>query len=283
MVLGDTSGSRDQLLAAGSLVVDPTISKARITPQVSRQQIFRVAVGVTGHPVDSGWNAVNQRYQWFGKAPKQVTSGAHLFVLAVDRWTARSSDSTKPVSPGAVKLPGSPDANHWPFALGVRPLAAVLPPEAVQVKGQRGPQSRLPEHIYDADAHRRLYAAVAGSPPPRGPRTVEQRVQELEPIDVEPDVLEAVGELARAARRPAVIVRAVELGAWSHEELSARAWYTGIGPDSHIENITVRACSSPRGSGSRPSRARASSGKSMGSTPWSTPNPGALEERGGGR
>ena len=157
-------------------------------------------MGVTGRPVPAGWNAFEQRYQWFGKEPKQVTSGAHLFVLAVDRWKSAVVGLYEAVSPGAVKLPGSPDESRWPYALGVRPLAAISPPVALRVEGQRGPQSGLPEHVYDHDVHRHLYAAVADSRPPPGPHTLEQRVQELGPIDIEPDILRAIQNLGRGAR-----------------------------------------------------------------------------------
>jgi hypothetical protein len=232
----------EQQLADGDIVVEssdhPT---ARITPHRSVNQIFRVAVGVTGRPVPAGWNAFERRYQWFGKPPKQVTSGAHLFVLAVDRWKSAVVGLYQAVSPGAVKLPGSPDENRWPYALGVRPLAAISPPAAVRVDGQRGPQSGLPEHVTNPDAHRRLYAAVADSLPPPGPHTLEQRVQELEPIDIEPDILCAVRALGKDARRGAIVDCALELGQWVDSELAARAWYTGMGPDSHIENVTVNA------------------------------------------
>jgi hypothetical protein len=157
----------EQQLADGEITIKSGDRfNAEITPHPSVQQIFRVAVGVTGRPVPAGWNAFEQRYQWFGKEPKQVTSGAHLFVLTVDRWESAVVGLYEAVSPGAVKLPGSPDENRWPYALGVRPLAAISPPAAVRVEGQRGPQSGLPEHVYDPDAHRRLYAAVTACPRP---------------------------------------------------------------------------------------------------------------------
>jgi hypothetical protein len=241
----------EQQLADGEITIKSGDRfNAEITPHASVRQIFRVAVGVTGRPVPPGWNAFEQRYQWFGKEPKQVTSGAHLFVLAVDRWKSAVVGLYEAVSPGAVRLPGSPDENRWPYALGVRPLAAISPPAAVRVEGQRGPQSGLPEHVYDPDAHRRLYAAVADSLPPPGPHTLEQRVQELEPIDIEPDILRAIQELGRGARRPEIVSQALELGEWSPDELDARAWYTGMGPESHIENVTVNALRLAEGKGS---------------------------------
>lgn len=240
----------EQQLADGAITIESgNRFNAEITPHPSVQQIFRVAVGVTGRPVPAGWNAFEQRYQWFGKEPKQVTSGAHLFVLAVDRWKSAVVGLYEAVSPGAVKLPGSPDENRWPYALGVRPIAAISPPVAVRVEGQRGPQSGLPEHVFDPDAHRHLYAAVRDSLPPPEPHTLEQRVQELQALDIEPDILQAIQELGRRARQPEIVSRALELGEWSPDELSARTWYTGMGPESHIENVTVNALRLAEGKG----------------------------------
>jgi hypothetical protein len=38
-----------------------------------------------------------------------------------------------------------------------------------------------------------------------------------------------------------VIVRAIEIGGWDARELAARAWYTGTGANSHIENVVGKA------------------------------------------
>jgi hypothetical protein len=203
--------------------------------------VFRVAVGVTGNSIPADWNAFDQRYQWFGRPPQSVTSGAHLFVLAVDRWRSAVVGLYEAVSPGAAKLPNSPDPDRWPWALGVRPLAAIPPPLAERVEGQTGPQSGLPMRVYDEGAQELLYGAVAASPPPPGPQSAEQRVQELEWRDLVPDVLEAVRSLGGKARGPEIVARAIELGEWNDEELRARAWYTGGGIDSHIEHILNQA------------------------------------------
>jgi hypothetical protein len=160
----------DDLVASGAVSIDRRgeSTRARLEPHRSGN-IFRVAVGVTGEPVDAGWSAFDQRYQWFGKAPRSVTSGAHLFVLAVDRWKSAVVGLYETVSAGAAKLPASPNPERWPWALGVRPMAAIPPPEAVRVDGQTGPQSGLPERIYDKSVWPSLYAAVASSrlPPAR--------------------------------------------------------------------------------------------------------------------
>jgi hypothetical protein len=191
--------------------------------------------------VPDDWSAFEQRYQWFARRPKSVTSGAHLFVLAVDRWKSAVVGVYETVTAGADKLPGSPDAKRWPWALGVRPLAAIPPPIAERVEGQVGPQSGLPARISDPDTLDRLYQAVADSPPPPGPRSLEQRVQELEWRDVTRDVLVAVQDLGKDAREHAVMSRAIELGGWTHEELQARAWYTGSGADSHVRYVLRQA------------------------------------------
>jgi hypothetical protein len=168
-------------------------------------------------------------------------------VLAVDRWKSAVVGLYEAISAGAQKLPNSPDPTRWPWALGVRPLAAIPPPEAKQVEGQTGPQSGLPARIPDEDTMARLYGAVADSPPPPGPQTLEQQVQELEWQDVFPDVLEAVANLGGNAREPDVIALALELGGWSTEHLEAPAWYTGSGVESHIELIVGRALLSETG------------------------------------
>jgi hypothetical protein len=233
-----TRAQFEDLLSAGALSIDEEGGAARATirPHPSGK-LFRVAVGVTGRSIPEDWNAFEQRYQWFGRRPQSVTSGAHLFALAVDRWRSAVVGLYETVTAGADKLPGSSDPERWPWALGVRPLAAIPPPIAERVEGQQAPQSGLPAHVSDPDAQERLYKAVAGSPPPPGPRTLEQRVQELQWQDVSADVLAAVRALGKEARGPAIVARALELGEWSEEELSARAWYTGSGVGSHIEHI----------------------------------------------
>lgn len=237
-----TRAQFEDLVASKALRIseDKGAARAVIRPHPSGH-VFRVAIGVTGHSIPSTWNAFEQRYQWFGKQPRSVASGAHLFALGVDRWKSAVVGLYEAVSSGAEKLPGSSDPNRWPWALGVRPLAALPPPLAERVEGQQGPQSGLPAHVADADARTRLYRAVAESPPPPGPQTPEQRVQELERQDVVADVLEAVRSLGRGAREQAVVSRAIELGGWSTEELEARAWYTGSGVGSHIEHIVRQA------------------------------------------
>ncbi len=235
-----TRAQFEDLVSSGNLKVNQEAARAKILPHPSGN-VFRVAVGVASDPISETWDAFEQRYQWFGRRPQSVTSGAHLFVLAVDRWRSAVVGLYEAVSAGADRLPNSPNPERWPWALGVRPLAAVPPLLAERVDGQVGPQSGLPAHISDKDAQGRLYAAVAASPPPPGPRTPEQRVQELEWRDVIPDVVGAVQGLGREARESAVIARAIEIGAWNGEELKARAWYTGGGIDSHIEHIVRRA------------------------------------------
>jgi hypothetical protein len=231
----------EQLLSSGLVGIGPAGDGAGATIRQRPGNVFRVAVGVTGHPVDETWSAFDQRYQWFGKEPKSVTSGAHLFVLAVDRWKSAVVGLYEAVTPGADKLPDSPDAERWPWALGVRPLAAIPPPEAERVDGQQGPQNGLPAHVADPEIIERLYRAVAASPAPPGPQGIEQRVQELEWSDVARDVLEAVRSLGGQARGPEVISRAIEFGGWTQEELDARAWHTGSGVFRHIERIVSQA------------------------------------------
>jgi len=231
----------EDLISAGTLeIYEHEGARAVVRPHPSGN-VFRVAVGVTGNSIPSTWDAFAQRYQWFGRRPRAVTSGAHLFVLAVDRWKSAVVGLYEAISSGAEELPGSSDPVRWPWALGVRPLAAIPPLQAQRVEGQRGPQSGLPARVTDHEALERLYRAVADSPPPPGPQTLEQRVQELEWRDVIPDVLAAVRGLGRLAREDTVIARAIELGEWSEQELEARAWYTGSGVGSHVLHIVSQA------------------------------------------
>lgn len=236
-------------VSSGALKIDENGDAARAVIQPHRSgNIFRVAVGVTDDPVPETWSAFDYRYQWFTKPPRSVTSGAHLFVLAVGRWKSAVVGLYEAVTAGAAKLPDSPDKERWPWALGVRPLAAIPPPHAEQVEGQQGPQNGLPASVQDADAQERLYQAVAGSLPPPGPKTLEQQVQELQWQDVVMDVLAAVQSLGKQARETDVVSRAVEFGEWNTEELKARAWFTGDGIDSHIEHIVRRALQIETGS-----------------------------------
>lgn len=231
----------EALVESGAIRVDDAGgARAKITPHPNPLRVFRVAVGVTGDSVEPSWSAFDERLHWFGKQPQSLASGDHLFVLAVDRWRSAVVGLYEAVSAGAQKLPDSPDPERWPYALGVRPLAAIPPPEAVRVDRQQGPQSGLPERVYDETAVPQLYQAVASSPPPPGPSSLEHRVQEVEPQDVVDDLIVAVRELGREARQPAVIERALAIGEWTDNQLAARAWYTSGSADSSHVRETLR-------------------------------------------
>ena len=82
-----TRAQFEDLVSSGALKIDENGDAARAVIQPHRSgNIFRVAVGVTDDPVPETWSAFDYRYQWFTKPPRSVTSGAHLFVLAVGRW-----------------------------------------------------------------------------------------------------------------------------------------------------------------------------------------------------
>ena len=238
----------DQIVASGAVRIDDGGGARAVIYPHSSGRVFRVAVGVTEDPVEPTWSAFDQRYQWFTTQPRSIASGDHLFVLAVGRWRSSVVGLYETVTAGAAKLRDSPNPERWPWALGVRPLAAIPPPEAERVEDQIGPQSGLPARIVDQDAIAQLYGAVASSPPPPGPTLLEQRVQEVEWRDVLSEVLQAVEQLESQAREPAVIARAIELGGWNSEELEARAWYTGAGDDSHIHQIVRHALQIETGS-----------------------------------
>lgn len=231
-------------VAAGSIRIDPDDGAARavIQPQ-SPNRVFRVAVGTSQDPVGEDWDTFQERFQWFGGPPSQVGTGDHLFVLAVGQpWLSAVVGLYEAVSPGAVRMEGSSDPARWPVAMGVRPLAAVPLAIARRVEGQTGPQSGYPEHIRTADQPA-MYAALAESLPPPGPGDdLELRIQQVEWIDVEPDVMQAVASLG-SGRRHEIIERAIEIGSWNHDELQARAWYTisGARATSHVEQIVGRA------------------------------------------
>jgi hypothetical protein len=229
----------DALVGAGEILIDQT-GRARIEQHPSGR-IFRVSAGVRGWPVEEDWSAFDERFHWFGEQPQNVASGDHLFVFAVARWRSAVVGLYETVSAGAQRLPDSPDPNRWPWALGVRPLGAIPPPEAQKVEGQNGPQNPQPVRVYDRSAWPLLYQALAASPPPLGPITAEQRVQEVDWTELGDDVLQAVHELGRDAHAPAVIERAVEIGEWTEKELAARAWYTGGEDASHVRNVVRRA------------------------------------------
>jgi len=227
------------LLRNGSVRIDDGLARAAIVRRPSR--CFRVAIGVTGSSVGPEWSAFDQRYQWFGKQPRSISSGDHLFALAVDRWRSAVVGLYETVSAGAEKLPDSPDPDRWPWALGVRPIAAIAPPVAARVEGQIGPQSGLPASITDSVVLDALYAAVADSPPPPGPSSHEQRVQELREEDAMSDILDAVAALGGEPGRADVLRQAETLGDWTEEDLAARAWYTGSGDQSHVRRTLSKA------------------------------------------
>jgi hypothetical protein len=235
-----TNASEVQVSAGHLHFSNDGAARAAITP-LPRSNVFRVAVGVKGHPVPPDWSAFDQRYQWFGGPPRHVAKGTHLFALAVDRWRSAVVGLYEAMSAGAERLPGSPDPARWPWALGVKPLAPIPVPGALRIDGLYGPQNGLPASIPSDELLSIPYASVANSPPPPGPRTREQEVQLLQKEDVLDDVLAAVRSLGRDARRPAVIARAIEIGAWNEEDLDVRAWYTGSGTGTHIQRIVTSA------------------------------------------
>jgi hypothetical protein len=71
----------EALVSSGAVTIDQDGASARalVAPHASGY-VFRVVVGVTGDSVPEDWSAFDQRYQWFGKKPQAVASGAHLFV-----------------------------------------------------------------------------------------------------------------------------------------------------------------------------------------------------------
>jgi hypothetical protein len=236
-----TAAQFNALLSAREIrVTDAGGARAAISPE-PRTNAFRVAVGVKGRPVPDDWSAFDQRYQWFGSPPRHVAKGTHLFALAVDRWRSAVVGLYEAMSSGAERLPGSPDPERWPWALGVKPLAAISPPDAIRIDGFYGPQNGLPSVIPDEEILLALYNAIADSPPPPRPRTREQEIQLLEASDVVDDVLAAVPSLGKHAQRHTVIAKAIELGDWNEEELAVRAWYTGSGTGSHVQRIVVGA------------------------------------------
>jgi hypothetical protein len=227
-------------VASGEIRVDET-GRARIVRQAPTR-VFKVSIGVSGFPVEPTWWAFDQRYQWLGRQPHQVSSGDHLFAMAVDRWRSAVVGLYEAVSPGAQALPGSPDPNRWPLALGVRPLAAILPPDAERIPGLYGPQNPIPEHVNNSDHQTALYAAVRNSPPAPSPSTVEARVQEVQWRDLGDDVLQAVYELGGEARFGEVLERAIAIGGWTPEELDVLAWYTSANAEpSHIRTVVRQA------------------------------------------
>jgi hypothetical protein len=106
---------------------------------------------------------------------KDVAKGTHLFALAVDRWRSAVVGLYEAMSSGAERLPGSPDPERWPWALAVKPLSAISPPDAIRIDGFYGPQNGLPTVIPDEEILSTLYNAIADSPPPPGPRTSSRR------------------------------------------------------------------------------------------------------------
>jgi hypothetical protein len=228
------------LIASGEIRVDET-GRARIVRQTPAR-VFKVSVGVSGSPVDPTWWAFDQRYQWLGRQPHQVSSGDHLFAMAVDRWRSAVVGLYEAVSPGAQALPGSSNPDRWPLALGVRPLAAILPPDAEQIPGLYGPQNPIPEHVNNLDHQTALYAAVRNSPPVPSPTTVEARIQEVQWRDLGDDVLQAVYELDSEARFGELLERTIAIGEWTPEEFDVLAWYTSANAErSHIRTVVRQA------------------------------------------
>lgn len=128
-------------------------------------QVFTAAVGVAGDPVDDDWRAdayaAEFGHIWFNKPSNQLSVGDHLFAIGVDRGGAVIG-LFEVLSTGDLRQPRNPwEPDRWAYAVAVRALAGVPPPQATGVDGVRTPRATAYRINDDAQRHD-LYAALEG-------------------------------------------------------------------------------------------------------------------------
>jgi len=122
-------------------------------------RVFTAGVGLADRPVGDDWDADRQQHLWFAKPPKQVCSGDHIFALGAGRESAVLG-LFEVTSGGPERLENPWDSERWPWAISVRPLAAVDPPSATPAPGVRAPRATA-ARVKDQGLQRALYAAVS--------------------------------------------------------------------------------------------------------------------------
>lgn len=128
-------------------------------------RVFTAAVGVAGDPVENDWRAdeyaADYGHIWFAAPSRQLSAGDHLFAIGVSR--ARAVLGLFEVeSAGDLLQPRNPwDADRWPYAVAVRPLAGAPPAEAVSVDAVVTPRATA-NRVTDTTTQQALYATMAG-------------------------------------------------------------------------------------------------------------------------
>lgn len=108
--------------------------------------------------MNDDWSAFEQDHLWFAKPPKQVCRGDHIFALGAGRGSVVLG-LFEVTSGGPERLTNPWDPQRWPWAIGVRAIAGVLPPDAVTVEGVRAPRATA-TRIHDEGYREALYEAL---------------------------------------------------------------------------------------------------------------------------
>ncbi len=124
-------------------------------------RVFTAGVGLGDDPVEDDWSADEYEHVWFTRRSLQLSRGDHLFVLGAGRHSAVLG-LYEVTSAGTSRTPPNPfQPERWPFAIGVRALAAVPPLEASPVPDVIAPRG-MAHHIDDPVRQAALYQAIRG-------------------------------------------------------------------------------------------------------------------------
>jgi hypothetical protein len=121
-------------------------------------RVFTAGVGLGHDPVGDDWDAFDSEHLWFAKPPHQVCRGDHIFALGAGRRSAVLG-LFEVTSGGPIRLDNPWDPERWPWAISVRPVAAVPPPVAKRVDGVVAPRATAARVWEEAD-QAALYAAL---------------------------------------------------------------------------------------------------------------------------
>jgi hypothetical protein len=133
-------------------------------------RVFIAGVGLGNHPVGDDWDAGDSEHLWFSQRSVQLSRGDHVFALGAGRKSVVLG-LFEVTSGGTARTPINPsDADRWPWAVAVRPLAAVPPRVARSIPGLTAPRGTA-NAVGDDAARKALYEAVRdfGLPDEGGP------------------------------------------------------------------------------------------------------------------
>ncbi|HMJ33162.1 MAG TPA: hypothetical protein VK501_04520 [Baekduia sp.] len=122
-------------------------------------RVFTAGVGLGTEPVGDDWNAADSQHLWFTQRSLTLSRGDHVFALGAGRKSVVLG-LFEVTSGGTERTPVNPwDPTRWPWAIAVRPLAAVPPPIAHAVPGLTAPRGTA-NAVGEKATRDALYAVV---------------------------------------------------------------------------------------------------------------------------